>query len=804
MFPAFRAAFRGALALFSALAQVNGVRAAFVSCFFALAVFAAQAAVLTHSAAAQTNAVAADMTLQAEIQETPPDLAVVRQALADGANPNAMVGGVPLLFKAGRLGHADVVSVLVTFGVILTAKVFADGANQYFPEYMSHNGLPGGAAAATGKAVLPWRDAAEVVIHFGEALKVSGAAYNWNVKGRHWPLDYLRHRYDNFDSVNSDPATVAAVKAMAGYLLDQGSPCHALNWGADHALCTSRPTCPTTGEVLYSCSKCTGYPHLFAGGAPCVAAGECPAGSTLNTAVWPDSQCECDHGDPYSAGAGGCPSLLDPDLVAEVEKTEPGPVLSSVRALLEAGANPNATVTGGMPLLFEAGRRGHADIVSVLVTFGVNASVKVNGNQYFPEYMSENGLPGNAPATTGKGVLPWRDAAEVVIHFGEALKVSGAATYDWANTKGGSLPLDYLHHRYKTFDSVKNYPATVAAVEAMAGYMLDQGSPCGNYVNHPICTSRPTCASTGGVLYSCSKCAGYPHLSVDGAACVADGACRADSTLNTEIWPSPQCECDRGDAYFSGAGGCPSLLDPDLVAEVEKTEPGPVLSSVRALLGAGANPNATVTGGLLPLLFEAGRRGHADIVSVLVTFGVNASVKINNRFFPEYMSENGLDGGAPAATGKGVLPWRDAADVVIHFGEALKVFALTSTIGAAYDWNVKGKFWPLDYLHHRYNQIRLGEERSGGVGGDGSDGGLYAGSGLALQRRVHQSRDLHLQAGMPGNRRLSILHLLGMRGISPYFRGRSGLRGRRRMPRLTRPRMRRPGRPRNANATTAH
>ena len=710
IFPAFRAAFRGALALFSALAQVNGVRAAFVSCFFALAVFAAQAAALTHSAAAQTNATA-DTALQAEIQKTLPDLpdlAVVRQALGAGANPNAMVGGVPLLFKAGRLGHADVVSVLVTFGVNLSANVHADGATQYFPEYMSHNGLNGGAPPATGKAALPWRDAAEVVIHFGEALKVSGAAYDWaNNKGKHWPLDYLRHRYDRFHSVRNDPVSLAAVKVMAGYLLDQDSPCHALDWGTDHLLCISRPTCPTTGGVLYSCSECAGYPHLSVDGAACVADGACRSYASANAAVWPSPQCECDNGAANSEGE--CPDSFDKDLVAEVEKTEPGPVLSSVRALLNAGADPDATGTGGLPLLFEAGRRGHADIVSVLVTFGVNASVKVDGNQYFPEYMSENGLDGAESAATGQGVLPWRDAAEVVIHFGEALKVfaltsTTGTAYDWANTKGGNLPLDYLHHRYNKFDSVKNYPATVAAVEAMAGYMLDQGSPCNvAYIKHPICTSRPTCTSTGGVLYSCSECAEYPHLSVDGAACVADGACRADSTLNTEIWPSPQCECDLGDAYFSGAGECPALLDKDLVAVVENSNAA--LSSVRALLGAGANPNATVTGGL-PLLFEAGRLGHADIVSVLVTFGVNVSVKINNRYFPEYMSENGLPGGAPAATGRGVLPWRDAAEVVIHFGEALKVFALTSATGAAYDWaNTKGQFRPLDYLQHRYNKF---------------------------------------------------------------------------------------------------
>ena len=437
----------------------------------------------------------------------------------------------------------------------------------------------------------------------------------------------------------------------------------------------------------------------------------CPAGHVINNGV-----CVCPSGQGLldNGSCGTCPPgqevidnvcivpvSFDMDLVAEVEKTEPGPVLSSVRALLEAGANPNATVTGGLPLLFEAGRRGHADIVSVLVTFGVNASVQV-GQDYFPEYMAPNGLSGSP--STATVALPWRRLADVMIHFGDAARAfgltAGAAAYDWSATQGQYHVLAHLGYRYNNFNPS---PEEKRVMDAIGGYILDQGSACpGNYVNHPICTSRPSCPATEDVLYSCSKCEGYPHLSVDGAACVADGACRADSTLNTEIWPSPQCECDLGDAYFSGAGECPALLDKDLVAVVENSNAA--LSSVRALLGAGANPNATVTGGL-PLLFEAGRLGHADIVSVLVTFGVNASVKINNKFFPEYMSENGLDGGAPAATGKGVLPWRDAADVVIHFGEALKVFALTSTIGAAYDWNVKGKFWPLDYLQHRYNKF---------------------------------------------------------------------------------------------------
>ena len=472
-----------------------------------------------------------DTVLVAEVEKPEPVLASVHALLNAGADPDAGgTGGLPLLFAAGRLGHADIVSVLVTFGV--NASVNFD--NRSFPEYMSENGLPGGADAMTGRGVLPWRDAAEVVIHFGEALKVfaltsaTGAAYDWNVSGGdNWPLDYLRHRYDKFDSVRSDPATVAAVKAMAGYMLDQGSPCQAGAWGVNHVLCTSRPTCTSTEGVLYSCSECGGYPHLSADGAACVADGACRSDATLNTAIWPDSQCECDNGKINPAGK--CPASLDAMLIAEVKN--PNAVLSSVRALLNEGADPAAVGEGEIPLLFAAGRLGHADIVSVLVTFGVNTTV-VFQTTTFPEYMAANGFDFN----TGRTTISWRDAAEVVIHFGEALKVftltsaAGTTSYDWANTKGHNWPAEHLRSRYDSAALVNNNPEARAAMEVMAGYMLDQGSVCpAQWAAHAVCASRPECPATGGPLYSCSECGGYPNRTLDGASCVAQ--CRRPTRL---------------------------------------------------------------------------------------------------------------------------------------------------------------------------------------------------------------------------------------------------------------------------------
>ena len=652
--------------------------------------------------------------LIAEIEKTNPgpSVATVRALLSQGVSPDITTSaGLPLLFAAGRRGHADIVSVLVTFGVNASVKI----NNQYFPEYMSENGLPGGAPAETGRATISWRDAAEVVIHFGEALKVFaltstvGTAYDWaNTKGVNWPLDYLRHRYDKFDSVRNDPATVAAVKAMAGYLLDQGSPCHAGAWGVNHALCTSRPKCPAIGGPLYSCSECGGYPHLSGNGAACLA--ECSHG-TLNTAAWPETmQCVCDNG--HANPAGECPSPLDALLVAEVEN--PNAVLSSVRALLNDGADTAAVGAGGIPLLFAAGRRGHADIVSVLVTFGVNTTVQFGGST-FPEYMAVNGFN----SKTGRATISWRDAAEVVIHFGEALKVFALTStvgtaYDWANTKGSHWPVEHLRSRYDSGALVKSNPEAKAVMEAraamevMAGYMLDQGSVCpAQWAAHAVCASRPECRTTGGPLYSCSECGGYPARTLDGASCVVQ--CQAPrAVVNTEAWPSSQCECEHGRGNASGE--CPTSAEGALAAEIQK--PFPVLSSVRALLGSGRNadPNWIGDDGV-PLLLVAATLGHAQIVSVLVTAGANPQAADFS-----YYDLDVVQHAATPLDDRAAGPRALRASVLYHFGGGLDVRNAASG-DADFDWNRgdKNGVRALDLLHRATGTLKItlaGEDRA--------------------------------------------------------------------------------------------
>ena len=189
----------------------NGAAAAFISCIFAAAVLIAQAAVFTHNAAAQTNA-AANATLRAEIQKTLPSLVTVRQALGAGADPDHDADGVPLLIVAATLGHADIVSVLVTFGANPAA---VDGGFDDFnaPHYMSaHN--------ATISRAAKW----DVLRHFGDALEVKNTMFAWNAADRNGnqAMDLLRTASGRSGEADADPAVI---REMADYMLVKGARC---------------------------------------------------------------------------------------------------------------------------------------------------------------------------------------------------------------------------------------------------------------------------------------------------------------------------------------------------------------------------------------------------------------------------------------------------------------------------------------------------------------------------------------------------------------------------------------------------
>ena len=471
--------------------------------------------------------------------------------------------------------------------------------------------------------------------------------------------------------------------------------------------------CDISKEAFYNLSDPLSCTYGGAGGAECddvfarMRQADCPAAGLVYAPN--DYSCVCPYqGTPRDAG--GCRTAADELLLTEVQK--PSPNLATVRALLDQGADQDVATEDGDPVLFVAVMLGHAEVVSVLITAGANASltVKVEDDlnaegDFLPEYIAKNGLPVNGPKDEEPDFSSWRDVAEVMIHFGGGARVfsltAGVSAYDWANTRGAHYPLNHLIHRYTLYNTfqlqgTQNRDNREAAA-AMGGYLLDQGSPCPAETPEQVlfcALSRPQCPATGDSLYSCSVgCPGYSTRSAAGGACVSQ--CETDETTDFAAWPDARCRCAGGET--PDEAGCLTTMDDDFLDALQADPPN--LATIRFLLDQGVRPGITTSAGV-PALFVAATLGRADVVSVLITAGANASAQIGNDFLPAYLVKNGLVGGSSAET----QPWRDVAEVLIHFGGAINVVALTSSI-VAYDWRDAHNADILRYLDNRYSPI---------------------------------------------------------------------------------------------------
>ena len=475
-------------------------------------------------------------------------------------------------------------------------------------------------------------------------------------------------------------------------------------WDNEHMQCDIHK------EAFYNLSDPLSCTYGGAGGAECddvfarMRQADCPAAGLVYAPN--DYSCVCpEQGTPRDAG--GCRKAADELLLTEVQKSPLN--LATIRALLDQGANPDVATEDGRPVLFVAVTLARAEVVSVLITAGANASAKIENDlnvegDFLPEYIAKNGLPADGVGDE-EPELSWRDAAEVMIHFGGGARVfsltAGVAAYDWANTRGAHYPLNHLIHRYTVYNTFQlqgtQNQVNRETAAAMGGYLLDQGSPCPAETAEQVlfcALSRPQCPATGDSLYSCSAgCPGYSTRSAAGGACVSQ--CETDETTDTAAWPDARCRCAGGET--PDEAGCPTTMDDDFLDALQADPPN--LATIRFLLDQGVRPGITTSAGV-PALFVAATLGRADVVSVLITAGANASAQVGNDFLPAYLVKNGLVGGSSAE----IQPWRDVAEVLIHFGGAVNVVALTSSI-VAYDWRDAHNADILRYLDNRYSPV---------------------------------------------------------------------------------------------------
>ena len=125
-------------------------------------------------------------------------------------------GSVPMLITAAVLGHAEVVSVLITAGFDPDAR--SDWFNLNVPHLMAtYDGT-----RQEGGGELPRADRLNVLRHFGDALAVRGTLFDWNEP------DMNNHHFVRlleFSENNEPPESDPILQEMADYALTRGMHC---------------------------------------------------------------------------------------------------------------------------------------------------------------------------------------------------------------------------------------------------------------------------------------------------------------------------------------------------------------------------------------------------------------------------------------------------------------------------------------------------------------------------------------------------------------------------------------------------
>ena len=126
-------------------------------------------------------------------------------------------------------------------------------------------------------------------------------------------------------------------------------------------------------------------------------------------------------------------------------------------------------------------------------------------------------------------------------------------------------------------------------------------------------------------------------------------------------------------------------IEQDLLDETLKESPNIV--TIRSLLYRGARANLTLEDGR-PLIFAAVSLRHADVLSVLITGGARPDARHNfsrNPDYPRfyYIPERIIKNTARSFSASGGVESHtngETAQLMIHFAEAVKIAAATSTV----------------------------------------------------------------------------------------------------------------------------
>ena len=265
--------------------------------------------------------------LAAEVVKLNPNLATIRALLGEGRSPDAIAAGsVPVLLTAAALGHAGVVSVLITAGADpkVTNPKFYDGN-------LAHMMAAWDGAALTVNRL----DKRTVLRYFGDALEISGADFDWNaLDGNN---NHVVNLLTNAKAVEGG-GDLAALREMSDYMLTKGMNCFHLSGAARYAeYCIG-----TLGQAL---------------------ADAVTAGSPTLEDVRAKAQAMKDAGVPLDVAGDVSHGGLDGGLVAEAAWAREPEIMA---ALITFGADAAMRGRQGRAALHHIGNYSHAHTGSAL------------------------------------------------------------------------------------------------------------------------------------------------------------------------------------------------------------------------------------------------------------------------------------------------------------------------------------------------------------------------------------------------------------------------------------------------------
>ena len=604
-----------------------------------------------------------------------PVLASIRSLLSDKADPNTTSAGIPLLARAVTLRNLELISVLIAAGADQNTRVGAE----LIPVY------------ALKDTRYSMKENAEFLVFVGDAFHaVSGRSLNWP------PGEVFAAIKGHYSPNPGSPTLLAEsewllLQSLGGYMVDRGLECTSGIIGEGPLfLCTEahRRCSAAQDPRYYSCGECANGNNILALEHRLKdrinAKGEllsrkskydhsCTASCggfnvVLDEEAWPDPVCMCASGAELNAH-NQCAGPLDDKLFDEVSKVDPPPVLSSVIALLDDGANPNIINDDGVHVLAVAATLLHAEVISVLVSAGADAAAYLPNAPPVPNLILSRLDGARSDATAARRVV------EATRHFGDV------ADFDWRARTAANADL-YVSLLSTAYESAANEEVTTA-VKVAAEYIRDRGGQCEEYLgaDHELCAPSRICPASSSGVHSCSECPELPlRPALAGGECVA--ACGPNEETDPDaVWPDSGCRC-KNDAP-PDEFGCPSSHDNALIAAVQENPP--VLASIVAWLNKGARPDVTTSAGV-PILIVAATMLRADVVSVLITAGADPGA---TGSFPQFFA--GDDAFVPGlAVALASVSSRDAAEMLIHFGGALSAAAATSTASfsaASFSWS---------------------------------------------------------------------------------------------------------------------